>query len=388
LLAYECGQGFGHVNRLAELAKRLRRRDAATILATFRLHDAEHVANAFDHVLQAPVWPLLFAGERVVVAQSGASFATALVSLGFDDPHYVAANQRAWGSIIEHWNARIVVADYAPGAVLAAKGRCHSIQIGAPFFTPTLSGKTFPPFVPGEHNDGAQEAAILSAITVASGQLGRPAPAGLREAIIGDESMPIGFAEFDSYASQRREPLLTPPMPPSNVERGHGDAVFFYLPEWMQRNDVVMATLCALNQPRQLFLPRMDKDLAESLMKYDVVLASKPFSIEELARSARVFVHHGGTGSSELGLITGVPQIALASDMEKRWNGQALSTLGVGRALDGTRLTLPLLREAITDIFNDDAMHRHAIEVAAKMRSRLSEQHPLDLVTDRVLARL
>ena len=101
LLAYECGYGLGHLNRLAEIARHLKRHDIESVLASYRLDDADQFADAFSRVVQGPVWPSYFASERALRTGFGPSYATVLVNMGFQVSRFVAINQRAWATIIE-----------------------------------------------------------------------------------------------------------------------------------------------------------------------------------------------------------------------------------------------------------------------------------------------
>ena len=387
LLAYECGYGLGHLTRLAEIARRLRRHGIESVLASYRLDDADQFAEAFSRVVQGPVWPSYFASERALRTGFGPSYATALVNMGFHVSRYVAINQRAWATIIDDARPFVIVADFAPGAVMAAKGRCPSLQVGGPFSTPALDDGVFPAFLDDQPTDGSQEPKILSSIQEAMRRLGRKVPDALQHAVIGDESLPMAFAEFDPYRRCRSETLLLPDMvSPAAVKRGQGDAVYAYLPEWMQHNDVLMAALCSLKLPTRLFMPYIDAELAGSLRSRGVELAAAPFSVEELARSARVFIHHGGLGSSQIGIVAGVPQVSVEIDMEKIVNGRALSTLGVGRSLNYRRLTLPSLRDAVTALFHDAAIQQRASDVSNEFRKRLSGPPALDMAVERILA--
>ena len=386
LLAYECVSGLGHLTRLADVARRLKRHGIESILASFRLDDADRFADSFDRVVQAPVWPMHFAQERSIPANTGPSFATALANMGFREARYIAANQRAWGAMFDDWKPDVVIADFAPGAILAAKGRCPSLQIGGPFSTPALDQDLFPPFMSDQSVDGVLEQEILSAIEIAARQLGRPVPEGLHDAVIADESLPMGFAEFDPYLHCRHEPLLSPDMvSPRQLQRGSGDTVFAYLPEWMQHNDVLMATLCALKTPVRLFVPNLDEKLAHDLRSRNVVSVAEPFSVEEIAHSAVAFLHHGGLGACQIGLIAGAPQIALEADREKMVNGRAITSFNVGQSLNYHRLTLPKLRDAIWHAVEDAPLQQRAAAVASEVKARLTGPHPHDIVVERVL---
>jgi UDP:flavonoid glycosyltransferase YjiC (YdhE family) len=387
LLAYESGYGLGHLTRLAALARRLNVRGINTILASYRLDDVARFAGSFDRIVQAPVWPSFFASERSAVVRWGPSYADNLLNIGFGEARYIAANQLAWRGIIDDHDAKVVVADFAPGAILAAKGRCRSLQVGAPFYTPALDGEIFPAFLADQPTSGALEPRLLAAITAAMRELRRPAPLSLRDAVIGDESFPMSFPEFDSYLRYRREPLLPPDAMPLDAapQQEARDKVYVYLPEWVQHNDVAMAALCAMNLPVRLFMPHVADDLVATLRNFRVELADTPFSVAELSTCARVFMHHGGLGSCHIGLVAGVPQVTLESDMEKLVNGRALTALGVGISLNYRRMTLPAIRDAVTLLFNDEIAQLRAQEFSIEARARLGGTDPLDTVADAIL---
>lgn len=387
LLAYESGYGFGHLTRLAAIAQRLKKHGIDSVLASYRLDDAARFAEAFVRVVQAPVWPSFFASERTLLVKWGPSFADNLMNMGFGEARYIVANQLAWRGIIDDHDAIAVVADFAPGAVLAAKGRCPSIQVGGPFCTPALDGDRFPAFLPDKPTDGSLEPQILAAIAAAMRQLARPAPASLQDAVIGDESCPTSFPEFDPYLRHRTEPLLPPDMISLNgaLPSGARDKVYVYLPEWVQHNDVVMAALCAMNLPVRLFMPHVSESLASTLKNFRVELADAPFSVAEIAASARVFLHHGGLGSCHVGLLAGVPQVTMEIDMEKIVDGRALTALGVGASLDYRRMTLPDIRDAATSLFNDEAAQARAQEFSIEARARLDGADPLGAMVEKII---
>lgn len=387
LFAYECGSGLGHVIRIAEIAARLKRNGVDSVLASYRLDDIEPFARDFDDVLQAPVWPMFFDYTQRDLERENLSYASLLANLGLRDSHHVAINQRAWLRLLDQCNPSIVVADYAPGAVLAAKGRCPSLQIGSPFYTPALDDETFPPFLLEQPDVAGLDAGILDAIRAAARQLGRSEPAGFRDTVIADKSMPMGFAEFDPYLHCRREPLLHPDMVTGEpLARGEGEAVYVYLPSWMQSNDVLVAALCTLGLPIKLFTAGPNAGTSDTLRQYGVQLADALFSPQELAKSARLFLHHGGTGSCQIGLMAGVPQIIIESDLEKIFNSRALTALGVCRSLNYYRLTLPKIRDVITEAFNDTLLQQRSCYLTGDFRARLRGPHPHDVVVDHILS--
>lgn len=387
LLANECGSGLGHYVRLAKLSRRLRARGAQTLLATHRLDDVHGFAADFDAVAQAPVWPGLFAERRRERLAPPANFADILAQLGFDEMRHVLANQLSWNTVFDHWRPDVTVADYAPGAVLAAKSRCPSMQIGAPFCTPALDGEVFPRFFPGIEGAGGSERRLLAAIDEAMQVLQRPVPHTLADAIIADASLPAALPEFDPYRGCRKEPLLPPEVERAQTEAaGDGAAVFAYLAEWTQFNDTVMSAVATLGLPLKLYIPNLLPARREALSARGVKVADRHFSPAEVAAEARILVHLGGIGMSHMALLAGVPQVVLASDLEKALNAHALVSLDVATALNYSRLDVVGLCATVRAVHADARLGRRARALAASLRERLPDRPSLDIVADGVMA--
>src|SRR5690349_7069145 len=132
LFAWELGGDLGHVRRIFEVANGLR---ALGHEAAFAFHDLLAAGS-----LSAPVaWfqaPLL-APPAKVLAGTPVNHSAVLVNRGFGDALSIAGAIRAWHGIFKLWKPDLLVADYAPGALIAARvAGLRNATIGSGFSTP------------------------------------------------------------------------------------------------------------------------------------------------------------------------------------------------------------------------------------------------------------
>ena len=117
LLAWEHGADYGHVMRLATLARELVRRGHEPVLVLKDLAHAEPLlAGQGLTVLQAPLW----LGDVSGLPQP-ASYAETLLHLGFLHPQALTGLCRAWRSLLALTGPDVLVCDHAPTALLAGR---------------------------------------------------------------------------------------------------------------------------------------------------------------------------------------------------------------------------------------------------------------------------
>ena len=147
LLAWERGGGSGHVVILAQLAQRLLARGHQVHLAWRDLEPcARLLGEAFGserlHLWQAPV-----CHERADDASHPASYPELLLRAGFRDAEGLLARVRAWRRMLDAIDPALLLADYAPTALLAARNSPIAVaQIGSSFLVPPIARQPFPSF--------------------------------------------------------------------------------------------------------------------------------------------------------------------------------------------------------------------------------------------------
>ena len=81
-------------------------------------------------------------------------------------------------------------------------------------------------------------------------------------------------------------------------------------------------------------------------------------------------VHHGGAGTTALGLRAGIPSILIPFIADQRWWGRRVAALGVGpEPIPHKRLSVERLAAAITVATSDQEMQRQAAALGCRIRA-------------------
>ena len=116
LLAWELGDGLGHVNRLLPLARALRDAGHETIWAIKDVvGGGRRLGSDVGPIVAAPIRPQ--SGNT----QPPLSLADILITMGFSQPDALKPMLRSWVDLLELVGPDVVLADYSPTALLAAR---------------------------------------------------------------------------------------------------------------------------------------------------------------------------------------------------------------------------------------------------------------------------
>ena len=137
VMAWELGGGMGHVVPLSQIAQALVARGHDV---HFVLRDLSGAAEALRglarhpqvRLWQAPVWLAQLTGAPLPV-----SYAELLFRAGYLDARRLSGLADAWRSLFDALQPQLLVADHAPTALLAARGRPMArALVGTGFFVP------------------------------------------------------------------------------------------------------------------------------------------------------------------------------------------------------------------------------------------------------------
>lgn len=310
LLAWEIGGGQGHLHLLAAIAQKLK---DCGIELVFALQDSRIKGLSLPgKILQAPKATIRFLDDKD--DDKSYLFSDILYIFGFSTPFLFSFHFKAWQNLINLVKPSLIVADFAPALVLAAKGIVPTVVVGNGFCIPPAVAD-FPairPFtVPVEaFRRQAEVAQTVRQVT------GFDAPLG--ELLHGDRAFIFSIPELDPYRDTRTQAeyvgIHSAPFPP-NLGCEHGKAWGYLTQDW-QNYSLVVDTL----KPECVF-----DDLK-------IVLKGKSLAI-----------HHGGFFTSAACLLAGIPQMVFPKDMEKWHTAKALLNLGVAISPD------PLTQESLVN---------------------------------------
>ena len=380
LLAWETGGGGSHNARLVHLAGVLKRRGFLVDLATVRPHEITETTNSIDRLVQAPVLPRMSRTARSAGTKPVRSYSDILLYFEIDKPLVVRRQIETWRSLFDALRPDVLVADYSPVAVLAARGRVPAVAFGCGFTVPCgLDGRfpAFPPLPPSELED---ELALLFSVNAALEDLGDPEVDDLPSAFVAPVNISYGFAELDPYFESRTEPRLPPVVEQCNVEPGAGREVVAFLPNHYKNDPALLRALAAVKLPIRLDDRDLDPESRKILERTGARIETKLLDADEIARNAAMMLSHGGVHSVTRGLIAGVPNLILGSTPEHLFFIHVLERLGIGVGIT-RRDYLP---EAVDRIASNPGIAERARAMAPDFRRRLAAGNTFEMTAERI----
>jgi len=294
LLGWELGGGQGHIQRLAAIAQILEGKGLEPVFA-LKSYNIKGISFPWQTVL-AP--RLLFSGRN-----ESYTFADILETFGFGNANLLRSHLQAWQSVLEEVKPSLIIADHAPGLVLAARGIVPTVVFGECFTVPPPV-EVFPLLRFPAPPESAQRQEQVSNTVREVVKLDAP----LGQVLNGDASFIFGIPELDPYQHLRTHDQyvsvhITPI--PYDLHSSDGPA-WAYLSDNYPHRGLVLQIL----KPQCEFKPLTE------------VLAGKSLAI-----------HNGGLTTTITCLLAGLPQLVLPMYLEQHLNAIALSQLGVATTI-------------------------------------------------------
>lgn len=393
LLCCETGQGRGHVTTLATMARALEGRftlsaalsrlDHAGLLALFcrRIEQAPVLSRRPDHEVLAPQ---SYQSDTTVApchapVESGAapvrfadSWANWLGRRGFRHPGVIHHQVRWWQDAIWRHRADLVIADYAPCALLAAR----ALNVPAAV-TGTAIGIAPPrmPHFPLLSADGGDvlldEGETLDIVNAALAPLGMPELPRLTALYDCALQLPRGFDFWDPYRLWRDDGLLLPLARHPPLSTGGGDTIFTYLSTNELDEPAIAEALARTPLPVTLVAPGIDTGRAAALGAANprLTLAQAPLEQAEIVRRARVILCAGQAGTAALAILSGIPMLALPQHNEQACNARGAAGLGTNRMLMRPARSAGAICAALESLWEDGMLSERARQTAGRLRA-------------------
>jgi len=364
-------------------ARLLAQRGHEPVLA---VQDVATLGSSDFPVWQAPLSPRLLASGARKYPRTPTTMGDIMARLGCDDPAIVAALVRAWRLLLDELRPDLVIGEFAPFLLCAARGWVPTVGFGQAFSTPPAHLAAFPIL------DGsaplADEQATLAATNeglAAAGAAALPALPGLFAA---DEQVVGTFEELDHYRGRRRH-ALAPPALPQDVEgaAGAGDEVFVYMQEVVGPDAPLWEGLARSKLPIRVHQPRAPAASVQRFASFGFRYQSDPVPFDVIARRSRLLLSHGGVGTVSGGLLAGLPQVVCFFDLEKRLNGHSVAALGIGGHVHLPSIEPDAFAASLVRLYADEVVAARARDIAPSFRARMNP--PLEaILADRVEALL
>lgn len=380
LLAWELGDGLGHVMRLLPLARRLKAAGHECVFAVRTVPTSYGViARDGFPVLQAPML-VPYAAEAIRTKPIG-SYGDIIATVGFDDVDRLHPMVEAWQGLIDTVRPALVIGDYAPTLSLAAYGWFPLILLGDGFTLPPPSLPKFPDF----RTSGARvpETQLLAAVHETQRRRNRPLPPTMPAILDARETFIITLPELDFYRGQRSKPAVGPLTElPSPVTDPPTDDYFCYLSLGYQHTAKVLDGLIASGRTGSCYLRDGDKGQIQRWRDRGLIIHDRPPPMAEIGAKAGVIVHHGGLGTTETAMALGRPQILVPRHGEQYMNSHSLGRLGIAAQMKGRgEFSSDHVVQALNGVLTTLVIATRAAECARAI-ARRGPQRALDTIMD------
>jgi hypothetical protein len=363
LLGWEFGGGFGHIVRLREIAKHIGESQSCEFLFALRKPQNGIAAGLPVRSVIAVPAPQKSAGYKKPPGRAtyGEYVSESLMS----EEGAFASRLAGWEKIVRDFDPHLIIADYAPGLNLFARGRWPVVAVGNGYTLPPPEMASFPAIAKMNRPLYASEPEIIDRLNmdlVKTGARLLERLPQLNEAdAYGLGTIPI----FDPYRSQRRQPYLSVEIPggsPIPLANASGSIAYFH--EDTQLHDKVLDGLLGANTET---LAYFGSPLARVIEKFEgsrVHLSASPLKLRDDMPGKAIAVHKGGLGFSIAAVLAGVPQVLLHSHEENWFNAKVIVEAGAGVSARYMDVNASVLSEAMDRVAGSPALRERALRLA------------------------
>lgn len=380
LFAWELGGDLGHSRRSIQVACALR--------------DLGHeIAFAFADL--APLAPL--AVERVEWFQAPAlvpaknptrsplNASSILLNRGFGDAANLAGALLAWKGLFALWRPDILVADYAPGAMLGARlAGLPLTAIGSGFSTPPL-GEPMPVLRSWMATDEGTlrqaDATLLAGARDACQRVDPSAkpPARAADLFTAQRRVLCTWPEVDPFGPRTGFEYVGPQDDPKSGAHaewgpGAGPRVFAYLKPRDPRFSAILDALRAVAGEAIVAAPGLRPDECAALSSPTIFVHGEALALGPLLSGADLCVCHSGTGLVAHALKAGVPLALLPLQLEQFLVARRVVSSGAGTMVPPDEKA-PDLRAWLAQALASEDLHAAAAASTVRTRTPSSAAH-------------
>lgn len=372
LFGWELGANRGHIERLLPMARRLLGQGHDVGLALQQIDCAGLDRDPRITLWQAPVWPRLLINNLQDGSRRVATMGDILAQLGLDRPGCLAAMMSGWDTIFAAFRPDVVVADYAPALLTAARARVPTISVGDYFSCPPYQLERFPSLT-GATN-AYDEDMLLDTVDADLVSVGRTPLAGLPELFTADHVMVGNFAELDPYRALRIGDYCAPSLklPLADGSGGGGDEIFVYGYNRISADHPVWRGLAATRRTVRVHMSDPARAHIEMAKQLGFIFEPRPVEFPLIAKRSSVAVSYGGNGFTSACLVAALPQLMMPFDLEKLMTARAVDTLRLGRMLSFNGATSDQVTEAVTALASDSALATRLRTLAPNLKNRMA----------------
>ena len=387
LFAWELGGGFGHLGPLLSVAERLVARGHEVTLAAREVQSAETVFGSLPvAIVQAPLCTKTYNG----LAEPPLNFAEILMRYGYLDAPELRGLVRAWCGLFDLAKIEFVLAEHAPTALLAARGK-HTARatIGNPFavpppFSPTPNMREWVD-VPAQRLANS-DAAVLNTIN-ASMPAGMARMGAVHEIFQDAETLFFGVPELDPYGPRDSASYFglyagqfgtAPPRWPD----GQGPRIFAYLNGEYRHIEAALAALAASGARCLVYMRGALPALGQKYQGTRVSFSDRPVDVEAAVAGSDLCVCHGSFNTAMNILRGGKPMLLLPMQLEQFLLASKIERLGAAGVVHPEAQPLDIAGALAL------ALQNRSLPQAARAFALKHREPPVDTIMERAASRI
>lgn len=386
LYAWEFGANFGHIGAFLPLARALRAREHELCLALPQSAPAVQLqADREFACLQAPVC------AETQRREAPLSYSDILLRFGYARSEDLLALVVGWRELMRRNGTQLVLASYAPTAMLAARTLGIPLMLfGSGFFAPPRR-RPLPALRPWQPLPPEQLASIDAAALASINSVlrhFRQAPLDAMEQLfdVAEDAL-LGFPELDHYAD-RGPARYWGDLPDAGVGDAPawpalpGKRVFAYLRRGTRHHEAALAALHALGAPAVVCFPEAPPGLFARYAAPHLAFSTKPLDLARCAGEADAAVSYAGMSTTISFLLKGKPLLLLPGHIEQFLFARRVGDMGAGLIVDPERSPADLAQKLRRVLF--DAEFAQNARAFARKYAKFSQ----DAVTANLVRRI
>lgn len=337
--SWELGGGLGHAGSIKPLAEEMIRRGHRVSLGLRDLVHTDVLLSGIEAPRhQAPVWLHRVHG----VPSPPASMAEILMACGYLNADALRGLFVGWRNLLMLLRPDLLVADYSPTAILAARSLgIPSVATGPAFFIPPVDAR-FPCIrdweqIPAGRLDHAERSVTTAANTVLT-ETGAPPIAYATSILGGDHALLLSWPELDPYGRETLPEGMHwwgPSMLQSGGEfpawpGGKGKKVFAYLKSAHPDHELVLKALVALGCSVVCYLPELASGRPPPVSASCITYCNGPADLARVLPECDLCVCHGGAATVAQSLLCGIPLFLLPMQGEQFLVARRIGRLQLG----------------------------------------------------------
>lgn len=338
LYAWEFGANLGHVGAFMPLARALREQgNDVHWMVTQPAVVGEFLAGEGFNWLAAPTTPELSRPGPPL------TYADILLRFGYADPRALFGLVGGWREAMSLTGARLVLADHAPTALLAARSLGIPVMLFSNGFTAPPRRSPLPnmrPWMPVPVQTLDQfDRSALSSVNAVLARHGCAQMQHLAELFDVAEEALVTFPELDHYPD-RGPARYWGSLPSAGTGRQAawptvgGKRIFAYLRAESPHHEAVLAALLALGQAALIYFPNLPPALAARFRAPHLRFLEQPADIGQMVREADLAITYASLATTTAFLLAGTPLLLLPGHLEQYLVARRVEEMGAGRLVN------------------------------------------------------